>query len=229
MGSFYFKKIPSIIRNYYSDYIWRFDTEKKVVYLTFDDGPTPEVTEWVLDQLEANDALATFFMIGRNVEKFPKLAHKVLDAGHTVGNHSYSHNNGWKTKNRSYVRDVLRGRQTIKEYTGLNTRLFRPPYGRISTRQAKMILQKEQIVMMDVLSGDFDQTLSGDQCFRNVVNNTRSGSIVVFHDSEKAKDRLEYSLPKTLTYLKELGYTFSSLPTKSDLEPDLPELSYYGK
>lgn len=212
MGSFYFTKIPRIVRNYYSGYLWRYNTAEKVVYLTFDDGPTPDVTDWVLDVLSLYGAAATFFLIGKNVEKHPKLAHRIIDAGHVIGNHSYSHANGWKVKTKSYVRDVLRGKQIIQEYTGVQTQLFRPPYGRISQRQAGLIRRNDQIVMMDVLSGDFDTELTGESCFRNVTRHTKPGSIIVFHDSKKAQSRLEYSLPKTLEFLKENGYRFKSLP-----------------
>ena len=132
--------------------------------------------------------------------------------GHAIGNHSYSHTNGWKVKTQAYVRDVLRGKQVIQEYTGIKTQLFRPPYGRISQRQADLIRKKEKIVMMDILSGDFDTDLTGESCFRNVSRHAKPGSIILFHDSVKAQSRLEYSLPKTLEFLKENGYKFKSLP-----------------
>ena len=208
----YLIKVPKLIRNYYSDYTWRFNTDKKAIYLTFDDGPTPEVTDWVLEQLKKYDAQATFFMIGKNVELYPDIAHRVIDANHTIGNHTQTHKNGWDTSTKAYLKDFLQGQKAIAEYTGYKTRIFRPPYGKITSDQAEAILPKNNIVMMDVLSGDFDTSLNGRNCYHNVIRNSKKGSIILFHDSIKAFERLHYALPRVLEYYHAKGFIFSSIP-----------------
>lgn len=221
----YLKKIPAIIQRYYPDYLWRIPTgNEKVLYLTFDDGPTPEISSWVLDQLEKYGARATFFLIGKNVKAHPELVHQLLDAGHRVGNHTENHLNGWKTPLKSYLKDSLQGQKTIQEYTGKRTTLFRPPYGKITNSQAIRILRSHQIVMMDVLSGDFDESMTAQQCASAVITKAIPGSIVLFHDSVKAWDRLEEALPQVLEHFLEKGYRFEALTESSDLMP-LPESS----
>lgn len=177
----------------------------KTVYLTFDDGPVPVYTEFVLEQLQRHGAKATFFCIGENVGKHPDIFKKVLEAGHTVGNHSQHHLNGWKTPDQNYVLDVKKARSLI------NSDLFRPPYGRIKKSQSRQLTGEFRIVMWDVLSYDFDANTSPEQCLRNVTQHTRPGSIVVFHDSEKAFPNLKYALPKYLDYLSAEGYTFAAI------------------
>ncbi len=211
----YITKIPSFLHNLYPDYIWRYKTQSKELYLTFDDGPTPRVTEWVLDQLAQYEAHATFFMVGDNVIKYPEIAHKVIDAGHQVGNHGQTHKNGWKTDTKVYLKDVLLGHKTLMEYTGLQTILFRPPYAKITGSQARAILRTHEVVMMDVISGDFDKSLSGEECYLNVAKHASSGSIVIFHDSLKAWDRLAVSLPLLLKTFHDEGYQFKAVvPTR---------------
>jgi len=217
----YITKIPAFLHSLYPDYIWRYKTPSKELYLTFDDGPTPGITEWVLDQLSQYQAHATFFMVGENVRKHPEIAHKVIDAGHEVGNHGQTHKNGWKTDIKTYLKDVLLGHQTLMEYTGLQTVLFRPPYAKITGSQAKSILRTHEVVMMDVISGDFDKNLSGEECYLNVVKNASAGSIVIFHDSQKAWQRLEKVLPLVLRKYHEEGYQFKNIVPQREFQYEL--------
>ena len=212
----YWKKIPSIVQRYYSNFLWSKSGKEKVLYLTFDDGPTPEVTPWVLEQLATYQAKATFFLIGDRVKQYPEIAHQILDAGHSVGNHTQHHVNGRKTPLRTYLKEVLEGQKTIREYTGRKTRLFRPPYGRITQPEALRVLQSHEIVMMDVISGDFDPSLTAEHCREIVIKKAGPGSIVVFHDSEKAWDRLKGSLPGILEYFGREGYYFKPLLPSSN-------------
>ena len=191
---------------------WRYKTNEKVIYLTFDDGPIPNVTPWVLEQLALHQAKATFFCIGDNVQKNGAIYQQVINSGHRVGNHTQSHCNGWATDKATYLADVVACSGLVQ------SSLFRPPYGRISRAQIKAILGDEagiginQIIMWDVLSADFDTQITPEQCAANVVRNAKAGSIVVFHDSEKAFPRLQYALPIVLSYFGNLGYRFDILP-----------------
>ena len=190
-------------------YVWKIKSPTNKIYLTFDDGPIPNVTEWVLDVLKTENIKATFFCIGDNIQKHPKVFERILYEGHTVGNHTFNHLNGWQTKTNEYLANF---KLCETEYLKLNTKhsfLFRPPYGKISPFQAKEILNKGyKIVMWDVLSFDFDNKISPEKCLNNVIKNTESGSIIVFHDSLKAEQNLRYALPKAITYLKEKGFEF---------------------
>lgn len=208
----YFIKIPWMVKRIFSSYVWSLPSEENIVYLTFDDGPHPIITPWVLDQLKEFDAKATFFCIGNNVEKYPDVYQKILDEEHAIGNHTYHHLNGWKTDDNKYIDDVVAAAQHIK------SNLFRPPYGRIRNSQAKRIpaaMRREDvsIIMWDVLSADFDASFSPEQCLNNVIENVSAGSIIVFHDSEKAFNNLRYALPKTLESLKEAGFNFRKIET----------------
>lgn len=214
----YFTKFPSILQNLYPRYLWREKPKSKKVYLTFDDGPTPGVSEWVLEQLARYQALATFFVLGKQVVENPSLTHQVIDAGHSLGNHGFTHLNGWRVSLHQYLRDFLKAQQAIMEYSGYKTELFRPPYGRIGPRQAKRIMRSHQIVMMDVMAGDFDPKLSPEAVVRNVTEQVVPGSIVCLHDSEKAWPRLRFALPEILDSLQAQGYAFAALnptPLKS--------------
>lgn len=208
---FYFTKIPKVVRKYYSAYTWRKKSREKTLYLTFDDGPTPEVTDWVLDQLNAYQARATFFFIGQQVQNHSEIAHRVIDRGHCVGNHTFSHKDGWKTETQPYLRDFLKCQQVIKEYTGYLTPYFRPPFAHITQSQAHLVMRSHEIIMMDVMSGDFDETLDGEKCLHNVTRNTKSGSIVLFHDSKKAFPRLKICLPQVLAHFDQQGYQFRGI------------------
>lgn len=209
----YFAKIPKLLYTFYPNYRWRYEeTDERVVYLTFDDGPTPEITDWVLAQLAQYQAKATFFLIGKNVEAHADIAHRTIDAGHRIGNHTYSHKDGWRTEQRAYLREFLKGQQAIREYTGYSTNLFRPPYGHITKQQAQYVLRSHEIVMMDVMAGDFDLQITGETALRNVTDNVQAGSIIVLHDSVKAWERVSYLLPRLLAFLHAQGYRMEALP-----------------
>jgi peptidoglycan-N-acetylglucosamine deacetylase len=201
----YLIKTPSIIQTCFPGFLWRMSATEKTIYLTFDDGPIPEVTPWVLDQLDAHNAKATFFCVGENVAKHPAIYAELQGRGHRVGNHTYNHWSGWATGTSDYIANVASCAALV------DSDLFRPPYGRLSPQQAKLLRSRYSIVMWDVLSGDFDNKLSGEQCWDNVRKHTQPGSIVVFHDSLKAKERLYEVLPKTLAYFSERGYGFRGI------------------
>lgn len=214
---FYPVKTPKIIQNAFRSFIWSVpvdnnssDPSCREIYLTFDDGPIPEITPWVLQTLSNFKAKATFFCIGKNVENHSNIFQKIIDEGHSIGNHTFNHLNGWKTNTQKYVNNVDKAETSFQSKT--TTKLFRPPYGKIKPSQAKKIIDKGyKIIMWSVLSGDFDQKLSKEDCFKNTVKNAKKGSIIVFHDSEKAFKNLQYTLPKTLQYFTDKGYEFKSL------------------
>lgn len=204
-------KTPWLARLCWPSRVWHVDTKAQEIFLTFDDGPHPIATPFVLDTLKQFNAKATFFCIGKNVVEHPAIYRRILDEGHQTGNHTQHHLNGWKTKDDVYLKDAAAAAQWI------DSPLFRPPYGRIRSfqaRQMKHALQRTntQIIMWSVLSGDFDTTLTKDQCLNNVIRNSGNGDIVVFHDSEKAFQLLEYALPRTLEYFAERGFVFKRLP-----------------
>lgn len=201
----YFIKTPWIAKKLFSSYTWSLPANENAVYLTFDDGPHPTITPWVLEQLKQFDAKATFFCIGNNVDRYPEVYEKILEEGHATGNHTYHHLNGWKTGDQKYLDDISAAAQLIQ------SNLFRPPYGKIKNRQAKKIAgalhtNNGQVVMWDVLSADFDASVSQEQCLHNVIDNVSAGSVIVFHDSEKAFHNLKFALTNTLKYLKEEGF-----------------------
>ncbi|MEL6698331.1 MAG: polysaccharide deacetylase family protein [Bacteroidota bacterium] len=202
------KKIPRIIQRYHPQFMWRVPTHDRVLYLTFDDGPQEGITEWVLDTLAAFDAKATFFLLGKQVKAYPTIVHHMIDSGHSIGNHGYAHIDGWKAPLRTYLLDFLRAKQAIFEYTGVQTRLFRPAYAHITQTKAQYILRSHQIIMMDVMSGDFDSSLSGEAVAQGVIQLARSGSILLFHDNLKSQDRLRVALPRVLRHFQEKGYEF---------------------
>lgn len=208
----YLVKTPQIIRKMFPNFVWSVSELDRVLYLTFDDGPHPEVTPWVLEQLKPYDAKATFFCVGDNVQKYPDTFDQLLYEGHTVGNHTFNHLNGWTTDNLPYFHNVRHCARLI------NSEFFRPPYGRLKPKQVQFLQRHYQIVMWDVLSGDFDTSINGMQCFRNVAHNAGPGSIVVFHDSEKARKNMMASLPKVLEHFHKLGYRFEALqPSRSNI------------
>ena len=202
----YLVKTPSLIQQLFPNYLWRIPTHEKVLYLTFDDGPIPAITPWVLDTLRAYQVKATFFCVGDNIRKHPAIFQQLLQEGHTVGNHTFHHLDGWKTATESYLDNVKK----CSEYITTST-FFRPPYGHLCPKQAKAIQQSHKIVLWDVLSGDFDVKLTPEKCLHNIVSNTTKGSIIVFHDSLKAAPRLKYCLPKILNHYSEKGFRFESL------------------
>jgi peptidoglycan/xylan/chitin deacetylase (PgdA/CDA1 family) len=212
--NFYWIKTNSIIKRIFSNYIWDIPNVENKIYLTFDDGPTPEITEWVLDVLKEHQIKATFFCIGKNIQKHPAIFNKLIDNGHAIGNHTCNHLNGWSKVTEDYI-DNVKMCQTISDnyqnckLKTVNCKLFRPPYGKIKTTQSKKLRQLGyKIIMWDVLSADFDQSISPEKCLENVVQNTRSGSVIVFHDSVKAFQNLEYALPRSIEILKQKGFEF---------------------
>lgn len=189
---------PKFLRRLMPDLVWELE-DKSCVYLTFDDGPTPGITEWILAQLAKYDARATFFCLGKNVEMYPDLYHRIVEAGHKVGNHTYSHQKGWNMSLERYVEDVDFANQFI------HSDLFRPPYARIKPSQARVLSQRYHLIMWDVLSRDYNRNLSPRACLRNVTRHVEGGSIVVFHDSLKSYKNMRYALPRTLEFLREKG------------------------
>lgn len=215
-------KVPKVVKKMFPNFIWNIDSEDKTLYLTFDDGPTPEITDWVLDLLKQYNAKATFFCIGKNIEQHPEIYNRILDEGHTIGNHTYNHLKGWKVNTKDYLENTMLCNQvlidkieqsTIFNRQSLIVNLFRPPYGRMKPKQAKLLIDEGyKIVMWSVLSLDWDKNVSETQCYKKVVDNTISGDIIVFHDSLKASRNLQYTLPKVLEYYSNLGYKFKSIP-----------------
>lgn len=198
-------KTNRIIKWIFPNYVWDIPNDAKKVFLTFDDGPTPEITEWVLEQLKKYNAKATFFCIGNNIEKYPELFQKTIAEGHAIGNHTFNHLKGWKTSTEDYIENVKLFETKNPKLVTRN--LFRPPYGKIKPSQSKRLRKLGyKIIMWDVLSRDYDQTISATQCLENGLPNVKTGSIIVFHDSLKAEHNLKYVLPKTLEFLKENGF-----------------------
>ncbi len=212
----FFVKTPNFVRSYYKDCIWNVATQNKEIYLTFDDGPTPKVTDFVLTTLKQYQAQATFFCIGNNVKKNPNIIKQLIDEGHTIGNHTQDHLNGWKTNNKAYFESIRECDLSLNKYkektnNQISRTLFRPPYGSIKKSQIKHLVNEHKIIMWSVLSGDFDLKLSKEQCLNNVLKNTKQGDIIVFHDSVKAFDKLQYVLPKVLNHFTNEGYEFKTL------------------
>lgn len=198
----YLVKNPSLLKRVFPSLLWKVKTKEKDLYLTFDDGPHPTITPWVLDTLDQFNAKATFFCLGKNVELYPKIYEDILRRGHKVGNHTHDHFNGWKTAAQAYEDN------TKKASSLINSALFRPPYGRIKSSQIRRLKKDYKIVMWTVISGDFDQNLLPEECLNNVVQNTDKGNIIVFHDSEKAERNMKYALPRLLNHFTQIGWKF---------------------
>lgn len=196
----YLVKTPAFVKKLYPELIWIGENIDKRVYLTFDDGPIPQMTPWVLDMLKTYYAKATFFCIGNNVVQYPEIYNRILNEGHRVGNHTFNHVSGWSIEDSFYYDEVALARKVI------DSTLFRPPYGRIKKRQIKTLQQDYKIIMWDILSGDFDIKLEANDCLTNVIKNLQSGSIIVMHDSIKAEDRLRGFLENLLIHLTTEGY-----------------------
>lgn len=200
-------KPPTLLRSLTrKNLTWEISGKPGQIFLTFDDGPIPEITPSVLQLLEQYNARATFFCVGDNVAKYPDIYQKVVDSGHATGNHTYHHLNGWQTSVEDYVKDINECKTLV------NSHLFRPPYGRIRPSAIKYIRDDYRIIMWSILTGDYDKTLAPEKVLKNAIGNTTDGSIVVFHDSLKAADRLFYALPRFLEYFNKKGFTFSTIP-----------------
>ena len=204
-------KMPGWLQALWPSLLWHKSRHHKVLYLTFDDGPTPRVTDQVLDLLAAYNAKATFFCIGDKVRQFPDTLRRVQAAGHTIGNHTFNHLDLWKTPLDTYLKNTASAQQAIVEATGMVPRYFRPPYGKIGIRAAKRLKADYQVVMWDVVAGDWNQDWSTTQVTQNVLQHAREGSVVVLHDSDKAADRMLPTLAATLAHFAGLGYRFEAL------------------
>lgn len=196
---------PKIIRKFYKDSIWRIEAPTPTLYLTFDDGPIPELTPWVLDILDKYQIKATFFCVGENVLKYPEIVKRIQNDGHKIGNHTYNHLKGWGISNKQYFNN-------IKECNNLlESNLFRPPYGRIKHSQYKSIKKIYKVVFWDVLSHDYSSKISPEACLKNSIKYTRNGSIIVFHDNLKAEINLKYTLPQYIECFLKLNYKFATI------------------
>ena len=202
----YWVKTPTIFKVLFPQLVWNFAENEQKVFLTFDDGPSTSVTDSILTILEEEKVRATFFCIGKNVKKNPELADKILKKGHSIGNHSMTHVNGWRTRNNSYLSNINEASEFI------NSNLFRPPFGRFNIYSLHQILKKYKLVMWDVLSGDFDEKTEEKAVINNVINNVANGSIIVFHDNNKSKEKTLSALIKTIKKLKEKGFSFEAIP-----------------
>lgn len=233
----YLVKTPKLVQRSYPKRIWAFPNEVDSIFLTFDDGPIPEVTPWVLDLLREHNAKASFFCIGDNIARHPQLFKRIISEGHSVGNHTFNHLNGRKTSTSKYLENVELASTEMEKHLGVGSRksevgsqqptdeivirnsslvnplfLFRPPYGRITSEQARFLQNKNyKLIMWDVLSYDFDATVSEEKCLENVISNIEAGSIVVFHDSIKAQKNLRYTLPKVLEFASANNYRFKAI------------------
>lgn len=213
-------KTPRLVPKLFPNYAWRIETDKKELYLTFDDGPTPNITPWVLDTLKNYDAKATFFCIGKNIESHPDVFQRILLEGHSIGNHTHNHLKGWRTKTLEYLENILQADSVIQSISRNQkleiVKLFRPPYGQIKPQQGTKVMELGyKIVMWDVLSFDWDATVPEETCLNNVLSKSKPGSIIVFHDSVKASRNMQYALPKVLEHFSKEGYAFKSINTES--------------
>lgn len=196
---------PYLLRKYFKSLVWNIPTEEKVIYLTFDDGPIPDVTPFVIEELSKYNAKATFFCIGDNVQKHPEIFQQIKANKHSIGNHTHNHLSGWITDDETYFENINKANEVIQ------SNFFRPPYGRIKPSQIAMLKQQYKIIMWDVLSKDYDIKQTGETCFKNVIDYAHAGSIVIFHDSLKANERLQYALPRVLDHFSELGFSFKAI------------------
>ncbi|GAB4091708.1 polysaccharide deacetylase family protein [Flaviaesturariibacter terrae] len=204
----YYVTKPSWLKKLYGRVTWELPSATKTAYLTFDDGPHPELTPFVLDELARRNAKGTFFCLGRQAERYPDIVNRIRDEGHSIGNHTWNHPDGWRTRNADYYGDVA------KADALLHTRLFRPPHGHVTPFQVRRLRREQglQVIMWGILSGDFDAQTSPEQCYRNVAKHLRPGSIVVFHDNDAAAVNLRHALPRLLADFSALGYSFAAIP-----------------
>lgn len=200
-----FAKTPIVLKILYPSLTWNYSRNSKKIYLTFDDGPTEGVTDEVLRLLKEYDAKATFFCVGQQVEKNQTLYHRIIEEGHSIGNHSYSHKKGWETNPSDYLEDITHASEVIQ------SSLFRPPYGKITRTQINALIPNYRVIMWDVLSYDYDKTIPHESCTNNVIKNAKNGSIVVFHDSLKAEKNVLSSLPNVLEYFANKGFSFAKI------------------
>lgn len=214
-------KTPGFVKTLFPNFVWNMKTNAKELFLTFDDGPTPEITDWVLSALKNYDAKATFFCIGNNIEKHPEIFHSIIDENHAIGNHTYNHLKGWKHKTEGYIKDVLLTQDLIDSEIKnsdllkagrVSQKLFRPPYGKFKSQQSKQLEKLGyKTILWDVLSYDWEQSVSEETCLKNITSTAKEGSIIVCHDSIKAYKNLKYVLPKVLDYYTQKGFQFKAI------------------
>ncbi|GEO03614.1 polysaccharide deacetylase [Adhaeribacter aerolatus] len=205
-------KTPSLVKKLLPGLIWDQSTRSDIIYLTFDDGPVPEYTPFVLNQLALYGALGTFFCVGDNLRKYPDIARQVAAAGHTLANHTYHHLKGWQTPTAAYLTNIRQCQEELGIIVPVKkNKLFRPPYGKLTRSQYNLLKSDYQIIMWDVLTYDFDNKLTPAACLHHAIKNTRPGSIVVFHDSQKAGRNMQFVLPQYLAHFTALGYRFGAL------------------
>lgn len=209
---FYWVKTNRLIKALFPKLIWDIPNPDNAIFLTFDDGPTPEITPWVLETLKRHNIKATFFCIGDNIRKYPEIFKSIIADGHSVGNHTFNHLKGWKTPTDVYLENIRLCESQIAGHQRQVTDLFRPPYGKIKLSQAKKIADSGyKIIMWDILTVDYDKNVSRGKCLENATKKAASGSVIVFHDSIKAFQNLEYALPETIRILKEKGFQFKAI------------------
>ena len=205
----YLTKTPLLIKLLFQNWVWSFPSKKKELFLTFDDGPTPVVTDWVLQELKKYNAKATFFCVGKNIDEHPELFNQIKAEGHSIGNHTQNHFKSTEHNTNDYLENII---IASKHFKNIKPKLFRPPYGRLGLRKSRNLRKLGyKIIMWDVLSADFDTSISNLKCLNNVIENTTQGSIIVFHDSKKASEKLRFVLPKILEYYSFKGYEFKGI------------------
>lgn len=201
-------RLPGFFTSLFKSAVWRFNENDRIVYLTFDDGPIPEVTPWVLELLEKEEIKATFFCVGENVQKYPEVYRQIIENGHSVGNHTFSHFQGLKKDDQDFFRNIdLAGKY-------IDSDLFRPPHGWLKVSQYNYLKKKFRIIMWDLISCDYDRRISPESVLKNVTGFVRPGSIITFHDSVKAENNLRKALPLSIRWMKEQGYRFEAIPYK---------------
>lgn len=212
MSGIFIHQTPGWLPWIFPQFCWRKSGARNVIHLTFDDGPVPDATPLVLKHLREFEAKATFFCVGQNVDRFPEIIEQVVGNGHSVGNHTYHHLNGWKTTRDEFIHDVARCQDVLRPYIKVNSKpLMRPPYGRLKPNQWRALIKEYQIIMWDVLSGDFSGKIDSKTCLEKSIRYSSSGSIVLFHDSIKTIDKLNVVLPEFLRHFSGLGYSFQAL------------------
>jgi peptidoglycan/xylan/chitin deacetylase (PgdA/CDA1 family) len=207
--------LPGLITGLFRDAVWRVGTTEQAVFLTFDDGPVPEITLWVLDLLRREEVPATFFCVGENVEKYPDVYRRILDEGHSVGNHTFNHVQGLRETNDEYYDNINKAARLI------NSNLFRPPHGKMKATQYHHLKRKFRIIMWDVVSCDYDARLTPEDVFRNIRHFVRPGSVITFHDSVKARQNLKVALPLAIRWIKNHGYRFEAISYQKLTETNL--------
>lgn len=214
-------KTPGFVKSLFPNFVWNINTNAKELYLTFDDGPTPDITTWVLSTLKNYEAKATFFCIGNNIKKHPEIFQKIISEDHSIGNHTFNHLKGWKHKTKDYISDVLLTQDLIdseiqhlklQDSAFEKEKLFRPPYGKFKSEQSKQLeALGYRTILWDVLSFDWDASVSKETCLKNITSAAKEGSIIVCHDSVKAHKNLKYALPLTLDYYTQKGFQFKAI------------------